>query len=55
MEGSGVPPDEVRARLYQAYPELKPALASGSLLLEIEAVESLGEQLKSLKIVDLRR
>ncbi len=55
VEGNGVREDDVRSRLYAAYPELRQGVGSASLLLEIEADAQLGEQLKAVKLTDLRR
>jgi phenylacetate-CoA ligase len=54
VEGAGVDPSAVRQTLYDAYPETPVNIRAGNLILEIETGVDLGDQIKSLTIVDRR-
>ena len=54
VEGTGVDPSAVRQTLYDAYRETPVNIRNGNLILEIETDVDLGDQIKSLTIVDRR-
>lgn len=54
VEGHNVEVDQVKQALFAAYPELRPNIGNGNLLLDIEPNVTLESQQKALKIVDAR-
>lgn len=54
IEGERVSADEVRSKMFAAYPELRENTRNGNLILEIETGANLDGQIKAVKIVDRR-
>jgi phenylacetate-CoA ligase len=54
VEGNDVGVEAVRQALFAAYPELPTNIDNGNLMLEIEPDVALGQQIKTLRIVDRR-
>lgn len=53
-EGRGISEETVRQALFAVYPELSVNIGNGNILLAVDVIESLGNQIKDLKIIDRR-